>query len=77
MAFVADLGYSDAFSGMELMVGFLEARNSVLNAIHQIVNRMADLNAAANDGLATDSDVQNYNAEFNALHQQLAILREE
>ena len=46
---------------MELMVGFLEARSSVLNAIHQIVNRMADLNAAANDGLATDSDVQNYN----------------
>ena len=40
---------------MELMVGFLEARSSVLNAIHQIVNRMADLNAAANDGLATDS----------------------
>ena len=58
------------------MVGFLEARSSMLNAIHQIVNR-SGFERRANDGLATDSDVQNYNSEFNALQQQLAILREE
>jgi flagellin len=52
-------------------ISFLQVQDGVLNSAGQILDRMAELKALSQDVLKNDSDIANYNAEFQNLQVQL------
>jgi flagellin len=52
-------------------ISFLQVQDGVLEAAGKIMDRMAELKALSQDVLKNDSDIANYNAEFQNLQVQL------
>jgi flagellin len=57
-------------------ISFLQVQDGVLNSAGQILDRMAELKALSQDVLKNDSDIANYNAEFQNLQVQLFQMSE-
>ena len=57
-------------------ISFLQVQDGVLNSAGQIMDRMAELKALSQDVLKNDSDIANYNAEFQNLQVQLFQMSE-
>ena len=57
-------------------ISFLQVQDGVLNSAGQILDRMAELKALSQDVLKNDSDIANYNAEFQNLQVQLHQMSE-
>jgi flagellin len=52
-------------------ISFLQVQDGVLESAGKILDRMAELKALSQDVLKNDSDISNYNAEFQNLQVQL------
>jgi flagellin len=52
-------------------ISFLQVQDGILDSAGQILDRMAELKALSQDVLKNDSDIANYNAEFQNLQVQL------
>jgi flagellin len=52
-------------------ISFLQVQDGVLESAGKILDRMAELKALSQDVLKNDSDIANYNAEFQNLQVQL------
>jgi flagellin len=57
-------------------ISFLQVQDGILNSAGQILDRMAELKALSQDVLKNDSDIANYNAEFQNLQVQLFQMSE-
>jgi flagellin len=58
-------------------VSFLEVQDGVLQGSASIITRMGELKALSQDVLKNDSDISNYNAEFQNLQVQLYQISQE
>ena len=58
-------------------VSFLEVQDGVLQGAASIITRMGELKALSQDVLKNDSDISNYNAEFQNLQVQLYQISQE
>ena len=57
-------------------ISFLQVQDGVLESAGKILDRMAELKALSQDVLKNDSDIANYNAEFQNLQSQLYQMSE-
>ena len=57
-------------------ISFLQVQDGVLESAGKILDRMAELKALSQDVLKNDSDIANYNAEFENLQSQLYQMSE-
>ena len=57
-------------------ISFLQVQDGILNSAGKIIDRMAELKALSQDVLKNDSDIANYNAEFQNLQVQLYQMSE-
>ena len=57
-------------------ISFLQVQDGILDSAGQILDRMAELKALSQDVLKNDSDIANYNAEFQNLQVQLFQMSE-
>ena len=57
-------------------ISFLQVQDGVLESAGKILDRMAELKALSQDVLKNDSDIANYNAEFQKLQVQLYQMSE-
>lgn len=62
---------SASIANIQNAVSFSEVQDGSLEAGARIIDRMAELKSLSLDVLKSDSDVENYNTEFQALQQQL------
>lgn len=62
---------SASIANIQNAVSFTEVQDGSLEAGARIIDRMAELKSLSLDVLKSDSDVENYNTEFQALQQQL------
>lgn len=62
---------SASIANIQNAVSFAEVQDGSLEAGARIIDRMAELKSLSLDVLKSDSDLANYNTEFQALQQQL------
>ncbi len=58
-------------SNIQNAISFLEVQDGVLETIGELIDRMSELRALANDVMKNEGDVQTYNREFQDLQVQL------
>jgi flagellin len=58
-------------SNIQNAVSYLEVQDGVLETIGELVDRMSEIRALANDVMKNDEDIKTYNREFQDLQVQL------
>jgi flagellin len=57
-------------------VSFLEVQKGALQEVENTLNRMSELKAMSIDKTQSESDLNNYNTEFNQLQKHLSVIRD-
>jgi len=64
-------------SNIQNAMSYLEVQDGVLETIGELVDRMSEIRALANDVMKNDEDVRTYNREFQDLQVQLFDMAQE
>lgn len=64
-------------SNIQNAISYLEVQDGVLETVGELVDRMSEIRALANDVMKNEKDIQTYNREFQDLQVQLFDMAQE